>query len=46
MAEARRGALLGLRGWHELGVEGFDWWRQRKNMQGRWNSRVETWAGE
>lgn len=46
LPEATGVSLWGLGGWHELGVEGFDWWRHKKSMQGRWNSLGKTWAGE
>lgn len=45
LPEATGVGLWGLGGWHELGVEGFDWWRH-KSMQGRWNSMDKPWAGE
>ena len=46
LPEAIGVGLWGLGGWHELGVEGFDWWRHKKSMQGRWNSMDKTWAGD
>lgn len=46
LVKAIGGGFLGCGGQHKLDVERFDWWRQGKSMQGRWNSLYKTWAGE